>query len=104
VQRTTEAGPRRISDLRRAKPADATLENLLQLLKAQLEMCARLTVYEYEAESDGHAHCAHAFRKLADVERESFESLLACLRRYLAEAAGDDLAQPEPAHVREVMA
>jgi hypothetical protein len=85
VREKTNSGPRRLSDLRRAKPADTTLENLLQVLNAKLELCARLTVYEYEADTEGHPACAEAFRDLASMERESFNSLLNCLRGYLDE-------------------
>jgi hypothetical protein len=90
VGHRTAPGPRRISDLRRAKPADTTLENLLQVINGKLELCSRLAVYEYEAQADGHPACAEAFRDLAVVERESFDTLLGCLRDYLDE-------RPEPA-------
>ncbi len=74
-----------MSDLRRARPADSTLQNLLQVLNAKIELCGRLAVYEYEAGSEGHDGCAEAFRELAEVERSSFDSLLTCLPGLLAE-------------------
>ena len=60
---------RRLTDLRRAQPADATLKNLLGVLNAKLELCASLPVYEWEAASEGFHECARAFRDLADAER-----------------------------------
>ena len=88
LQPDDSAAARRLSDLRRAQPADATLQNLLRLLSTKLELCARLPVFEYEAGNDGHARCAAAFRDLADVERQSFNELLVCLRDHLDESLG----------------
>jgi hypothetical protein len=76
---------RRLSELRRAQPADPTLQNLLGILSAKLELCARLPVFEYEAGSQGHDHCARTFRRLAELERQSFNEILACLRRHIDE-------------------
>jgi hypothetical protein len=76
-----------ISDLRGAQPADATLQNLLAVLSAKLELCSRLPIFEYEAGNEGHEAAAAAFRHLADVERRSFDELLASLRRHLDELA-----------------
>jgi hypothetical protein len=86
---------RSLQDLRRAQPADATLQNLLGVLSAKLELCARLPIFEYEAGAEGHDDCADAFRVLADTERASFNALLDCLRRHLRAtgatgSAGDD--------------
>jgi hypothetical protein len=67
----------------RVQPADRTLQNLLTVLTAQLEQCARLPVYEYEAASEGHEASAVAFHELAEVERRAFNNLLACLRMHL---------------------
>lgn len=78
---------RRLSDLRRAQPGDRTLQNLLGILSAKLDLCARLPVFEYEAGSQGHEACLKAFRRLAEVERQSFEELLACLRAHLDETS-----------------
>jgi hypothetical protein len=74
---------RRLSDLRRSQPADATLRNLLQTLSTMLELCAQLPVLAYEADREGHAQTAAAFRNLATVERRSLDDLLESLRRYL---------------------
>jgi hypothetical protein len=78
---------RRISDLRREQPGDPTLQNLLALLSQKLELCARLPILEYEAKSQGHETCVRAFRRLAEVERESFNEMLVCLRRHLDETS-----------------
>jgi hypothetical protein len=76
---------RRLSDLSAAHPADRTLENLLRTLTAKLDLCARLPVFEYEADTDGHPACADAFHQLGLSERRSFEDLLDCLRQHLEE-------------------
>jgi hypothetical protein len=84
---------RRLSDLRRAQPGDPTLQNLLGVLNAKLELCARLPIFEYEAGSQGHETCVRAFRRLAEVERESFNDVLVCLRQHLdATPAGREVA------------
>ena len=75
----------RLSDLRRAKAADVSLENLLNALTGKLQDCARLAVFEYEAGSEGHADLALAFHDLGLVERDSFRLLLDHLRRHLDE-------------------
>ena len=76
---------RRLSDLSAAHPADRTLENLLRTLIAKLDLCARLPVYEYEADSEGHYASAAAFHQLGADERRSFDDLLRCLRTHLEE-------------------
>jgi hypothetical protein len=80
---------RRLTDLRRAQPADATLQNLLRLLNSKIELCGQLAIYEYEAISERHPECAQAFRALADAERTSFDSLVRCLTVLLSEAELD---------------
>lgn len=74
---------RRLSELRAAQPGDPTLHNLLGVLSAKLELCARLPIYEYEAESEGHTAPAAAFRRLAAMERESYDTVIAALRQHL---------------------
>jgi len=88
----------RISDLRRAHPADASLENLLNTLTGKIEACARLAVFEYEADSEGHPALARVFHELAGTERESFNTLLTCLRRHL-----DEMPDAKPDHGAETM-
>lgn len=75
----------RLSDLRSSRTASATLQNLLSALSAKIDSCSRLKVFEYEAGSEGHTHCAAAFRSLAETERESFHTLLGCLQDHLDE-------------------
>jgi hypothetical protein len=78
---------RRLSDLRRSQPADATLKNLLSVLSAKLELCASLPVYEWEAGTEGHEVCALAFRHLAEAERHSCNEVLDRLREHLEQRA-----------------
>jgi hypothetical protein len=75
----------RLSNLRRAQAADATLENLLSAITGKIQDCARLAVFEYEAGNEGHTDLALAFRDLGDIERDSFRTLLDHLRRHLNE-------------------
>jgi hypothetical protein len=87
----------RLSALQRSHVADATLTNLLSTLTSQIQTCARLAVFEYEAGSEGHTALASAFHELADVERASFTALLSHLRRHLDELpteASRPLAHP----------
>jgi hypothetical protein len=74
---------RRLADLQRAQPADATLRNLLGCLNAKLDLCARLPVFEWEAGNEGYESSAHAFRRLAEAERRSCAEILDCLREHL---------------------
>jgi hypothetical protein len=74
---------RRLTDLRRAQPADATLKNLLGILSAKLELCASLPVYEWEAGSEGFEECAAAFRRLGEIERSSCAEVIERLREHL---------------------
>jgi hypothetical protein len=74
---------RSISGLMRAHPADHTLQNLLSVMNAKLDTSTRLIVYEYEATREGFHECASTFEALVEVERQSFEALVACLRAHL---------------------
>jgi hypothetical protein len=78
---------KRLTDLRRAQPADATLKNLLGVLSAKLELCASLPVYEWEAVSEGYDACARAFRELAEAERRSCSEVIDRLREHLVQRA-----------------
>ena len=78
---------RRLTDLRRGQPADATLKNLLGVLSAKLELCASLPVYEWEAGSEGYDACARAFRDLAEAERRSCSEVIDRLREHLVQRA-----------------
>ena len=75
----------RLSDLQRSRAADATLKNLLSTLSGQIQVSAKLAVFEYEADSEGHKALAAAFRELGEIERASFNTLLEYLRRHLNE-------------------
>jgi hypothetical protein len=75
----------RLSDLQRSRAADSSLKNLLSTLTDQIQTCARLAVFEYEADSEGHKALAGAFHELGERERASFNSLLDYLRRHLIE-------------------
>ena len=93
---------RGLSHFRRAQPADSTLQNLLGVLSAKLELSSRLPVYEYEASREGHDTCAIAFRRLADQERDSFALVLACLRQHLEQTAACEPARdPATAYTGE---
>jgi hypothetical protein len=83
-----------LTELRRSQPGDATLQNLLHVMSGKLELCGRLPIFEYEAGVEGHRACATAFHELAEIERKSFEALVACLRGHL-ERAGS--RRPAPA-------
>lgn len=83
----SESASRRLSDLTAAVPADRTLQNLLGLVSSKLDVCSRLPIFEYEAQTEGHASCATAFHEIAEQERRSFRNLLACLRLHLDETA-----------------
>ena len=89
IQHGESAAKRRLSDVSRAEPGDASLQNLLTVLVAKLDSCRRLPILEYEAASEGHAACEQAFRELAEVERRSINRLLACLELHLAEVAAE---------------
>jgi hypothetical protein len=84
ISRTTGTdAARRLADLQRAQPADATLKNLLGCLNAKLDLCARLPVFEWEAGNEGYESSAEAFRRLAEAERRSCAEILDCLREHL---------------------
>src|SRR5690349_17628197 len=85
----------RLSDLRRAKAADVTLENLLSALTSMIQECARLAVFEYEAGNEGHGDLARAFHNLAITERESFRVLLDHLRGHLNDLSGETVPEAD---------
>jgi hypothetical protein len=78
----------RLAELRRAHPHDTTLQNLLAILTAKLDLSSRLPVYEYEADSEGFADTASFMSALASAERESLEDILASLRLHLDRSSG----------------
>lgn len=78
---------RRIGELRRMQPADATMRNLLSLLTTKLEICAGLPVWEWEAGNEGHRERAAGFRELAAAERRSCIDIMDWLREHLERTA-----------------
>jgi hypothetical protein len=78
---------RRIGELRRMQPADATTRNLLALLTTKLELCAGLPVWEWEAGNEGHREQAAGFRALAAAERRSCVDIMEWLREHLERTA-----------------
>ena len=78
---------RRIGELRRMQPADATMKNLLALLTTKLELCAGLPVWEWEAGNEGHREQAASFRELAADERRSCIDIMDWLRVHLERTA-----------------
>jgi hypothetical protein len=83
----TSGPPRRVTDLSKAQPADATLKNLLGALDAKLDFCARLAVFEWEADREGWSECANAFHRLAESERRTCSEVIECLREHLERRA-----------------
>jgi hypothetical protein len=73
----------RLAELRSAQPCDTTLQNLLSILSAKLDLSARLPVYEYEADTEGFPEAASFMSALASAERESVQDLLRSLRTHL---------------------
>jgi hypothetical protein len=86
---------RRLNDLRATMPGDHTLQNILLVLSAKLELCSKLPIYEYEAASQGHVHCVTAFQRLAEVERRSYDEILKTLRLHLDKTAASKEAVAE---------
>ena len=84
---------RRLNELRRAHPADATLQNLLVVLGAKLDISSRLLVFGYEAAAEGHKDCARAFEVLADAERGHVNELLKILRTHVDHSLSRAAAQ-----------
>jgi hypothetical protein len=78
---------RRIGELRRMQPGDATLKNLLALLTAKLELCEGLPVWEWEAGNEGHRERAAGFRALAADERRACMDIMEWLREHLERRA-----------------
>jgi hypothetical protein len=73
----------RLAELRSAQPCDTTLQNLLSVLTAKLDLSARLPVFEYEADSEGFPEAASFMSALASAERESIQDVVRSLRLHL---------------------
>ncbi len=78
----------RLAELRSAQPCDTTLQNLLSILNAKLDLSARLPVFEYEADSEGFEEAASFMSALASAERESVHDVLRSLRMHLEATSG----------------
>jgi len=78
----------RLAELRSAQPCDTTLQNLLSILTAKLDLSARLPVFEYEADSEGFPEAASFMSALASAERESVQDVIRSLRMHLDRSSG----------------
>ena len=78
----------RLAELRSAQPCDTTLQNLLSILNAKLDLSARLPVFEYEADSEGFPEVASFMSALASAERESVQDVIRSLRTHLDATSG----------------
>jgi hypothetical protein len=78
----------RLAELRSAQPCDTTLQNLLSVLTAKLDLSARLPVFEYEADSEGFPEAASFMSALASAERESIQDVVRSLRLHLDATSG----------------
>jgi hypothetical protein len=78
----------RLAELRSAQPCDTTLQNLLNILTAKLDLSARLPVFEYEADSEGFPEAASFMSALASAERESVQDVIRSLRLHLDRTSG----------------
>jgi rubrerythrin len=87
-KRDPAAGPT-VNELTGAVPADWTLQNLLRAVSARLEALEQYRVFEFQAVNDGYAECAAVFRKVAEDERRSLQTLIDCLRAHLAQKSRD---------------
>jgi hypothetical protein len=77
----------RLADLRAAHTHDVTLQNLLAIVSAKLDLSARLPIFEYEADSDGFSDTASFLAALASAERESLQEILVSLRHHMDRTA-----------------
>ena len=85
----------RLAELRSAQPCDTTLQNLLSILTAKLDLSARLPVFEYEADSEGFPDTASFLGALASAERESLQDVLTSLRHHLDRTGGRFTPSPQ---------
>jgi hypothetical protein len=86
--RRQASGSERLNELRRAHPYDAALHNLLAVLTTKLDLCARLPIYEFEANNEGFADTASLFNALASAEHENVRELVESLRVHLDRGFG----------------
>jgi hypothetical protein len=79
----------RLADLRRQRPGDATLRDLLEILGSKLELCRRLPVYQYDAAHDGFDACAAELAELIVMERRMCERVVEMLHGHLEWRRGE---------------
>jgi hypothetical protein len=95
-KRRQASGSERLNELRRAHPYDAVLHNLLAVLTTKLDLCARLPIYEFEANNEGFADTASLFNALASAEHENVRELVESLRVHLDRGFGRFSSQVTP--------
>jgi len=93
--RRTWSTAQRLAELRSAQPCDTTLQNLLSILNAKLDLSARLPVFEYEADSEGFPEAASFMSALASAERESVQDIIRSLRQHLDGTGGRFAPAPQ---------
>lgn len=93
---TERSSAQRLTELRSALPYDETLQNLVTVLSLKLDLCARLPIFEYEAESEGFTDSASFFGALASAERASVNDIRRSLQSHLAATDGRLTAQARP--------
>lgn len=81
--RRQTSGNERLDERRRVHPYHAAPQNLLAVLTTKLDLCARLLIYEFEADNEGFADAASLFSALASAEHESVRELVESLRAHL---------------------
>lgn len=72
-----------MEQIRTAQPVTNTVHNLIQTLSVKLDSAARYGLYQEDAVKDGCEDCVEAFRKLADLELQAIDELIAHLRIHL---------------------
>jgi hypothetical protein len=70
------------------------MRNLLELMREKLDLCARLPVFELEADNEGHAAAARLFRELGEIERDSFDALKLRLQSEIEATSADGARTP----------
>ena len=88
VSETRRPGAQSLAGLRNAQPCDTTLQNLITVLNAKLDLSARLPVFEYEADSEGFPETASFLSALASAERDSVHDIVRTLRLHLERTSG----------------
>jgi hypothetical protein len=93
---TDDSVIRRLTEIKAAQPADATLRNLIEVLQMKLELSARLPLLVLEAEHDGDHAGARVFQTLVTEEKSQIAALLDGLRHHLDSMHTDVLSRLSP--------